>query len=433
MRFSVDHAFTRRHARVLLLVSVLALQAASAPQPYQPSPLPDRVILNWTEDPSTGFSVTWRTDTTVDRASAEIVPAEDGPGFAKKAQRIKASTEAYETDRGRAHSHFVTFHGLTPAALYLYRVGDGENWTEWNQFRTAAPKPEPLAFIYFGDVQTHIHSVWSRVVRQAYSMAPDARFMVYAGDLINRHALDHEWGEWHRAAGWINRVVPSFPAVGNHEYGSSGGGGRKLTPNWRPQFTLPANGVAGLEDTNYYIDIQGLRMIALNSNLKQKEQAEWLDRLLQNNPNRWTVVAFHHPIYSTKRGRDNPELRRMWQPVFDKHGVDLVLQGHDHTYGRTNLQTGGKVQSGKAGTVYVVSMSGAKMYDLGDLKVFARVAEDTQLFQIVRIQGDTLRFETRTASGTLYDAFTLRKQAGKPNKLTNQIPATPARVRASGR
>jgi len=66
MRFRVDYAFDReRHALVLLLVSVLALQAASAPQPYQPSPLPDRVILNWTEDPSTGFSVTWRTDTTV--------------------------------------------------------------------------------------------------------------------------------------------------------------------------------------------------------------------------------------------------------------------------------------------------------------------------------------------------------------------------------
>ena len=64
----------------------------------------------------------------------------------------------------------------------------------------------------------------------------------------------------------------------------------------------------------------------------------------------------------------------------------LVLQGHDHTYGRTNLMSGTKTRAGKAGTVYVVSISGTKMYDLGDLKVFARVAEDTQLFQIVRIQ-----------------------------------------------
>ena len=69
------------------------------------------------------------------------------------------------------------------------------------------------------------------------------------------------------------------------------------------------------------------------------------------------------------------------------------------------------------------------MYGRNDLKVFARGAEDTHLFQIVRIQVDTLRFQSCTASGTLYDAFTLRKQAGGPNQLINQIPETPARVR----
>lgn len=422
----------RRHSLALALALLLALPAtAMAVQADRPAAFPDRVIVNWTADPSTGFSVSWRTDTTVRSAYAEILPAEDGPAFDKKAQRVSATTEAYETDQGRAQSHSVTFQGLSAGTLYLYRVGDAANRNEWTQFRTAAAKAEPLTFLYFGDVQAGIYAKWSRVIRQAYAMAPESRFMVYAGDLINRNGFDHEWGEWHHAAGWINLLVPSFPAPGNHEYGRIAGG-PQFTPNWRPQFTLPLNGVEGLEETNYYMDIQGLRMIALNSNFKLKEQAGWLDKLLSNNPNRWTAVVFHHPVYSTKGNRDNPELREALQPVFDKHGVDLVLQGHDHTYGRTNLETGGKERGGKAGTVYVVSMSGAKMYDSGKAKVFTRIAEDTQLFQIVRIQSDTLRFETRTASGTLYDAFTLRKQANKPNKLTNQIPPTPARVRASG-
>jgi 3',5'-cyclic AMP phosphodiesterase CpdA len=425
----------RRHAITLALLLLLAFspsawaqQAVSPAEAHRPTRVPDRVILNWTADPSTGFSVTWRTDPAVRKAWAEIVQAEDGPGYQKKAQRVNAATEAYKTNLGRAHSHSVTFQGLTPGSQYLYRVGDGANWSEWNQLRTSSVKAEPLTFLYFGDVQSGIYSMWSRVVRQAYSMAPDARFMVYAGDLINRNGLDEEWGEWHLAAGWINRLVPSFPAPGNHEYGRLPEQ-RRLSPNWRPQFTLPTNGGAGLEETNYYMDIQGLRMIALNSNEKLKEQAEWLDKLLGNNPNRWTVVVLHHPIYSTKSGRDNAELREMWQPVFDKYGVDLVLQGHDHSYGRTNLMSGAKKGTGKAGTVFVVSMSGTKMYERGDPKAFARVAEDTQLFQIVRIHDDALRFETYTASGTLYDAFTLRKQAGEPNQLINQIPETPARVR----
>jgi hypothetical protein len=42
-------------------------------------------------------------------------------------------------------------------------------------------------------------------------MAPDARFMVFAGDLINRRGVDREWGEWYEAGGWIYRQVPSFP------------------------------------------------------------------------------------------------------------------------------------------------------------------------------------------------------------------------------
>lgn len=412
---------------------LLAFQAAAPDNWHRPTPLPDRLILNWTADPSTGFSITWRTDTTVASARAEIIGSEDGPDFVKKARRAEAATQRYETDLGPAHSHSVTFQNLKPATEYLYRVGDGRNWSEWNQTRTAGAGAEPLTFLYVGDAQTNIYSMWSRVIRQAYAMAPEALFIVHAGDLINRSDRDQDWGEWHHAAGWINRLVPSFPVPGNHEYGNAPGGQRRISVNWRPQFTLPANGPAGLEETCYYMDVQGLRMVGLNSNEKQEEQAAWLDTLLSSNPMRWTVLVFHHPIYSTARGRDNKRLRELWQPVFDKHAVDLVLQGHDHTYGRTNLMTGVSGRAGRAGTVYVVSVSGPKMYDLTGGGPFRRVAEDTQLFQIIRIQGDTLRLESRTARGLLYDAFELRKRAGGPNELVDRVPETPSRVRKPSR
>ena len=98
-----------------------------------------------------------------------------------------------------------------------------------------------------------------------------------------------------------------------------------------------------------------------------------------------------------------------WQPVFDRHRVDLVLQGHDHSYARTSLEvgdtneeTGVQARSAEAGTVYVVSVSGPKMYELGNRDRFPRVAEDTQLYQIITVDGDELRYEARTANGTLY-------------------------------
>jgi len=386
---------------------------------HRPTPIPDRIILTWAGDPTSSQAVTWRTDSTVAKPVAEIAEAGDGPDFIKKAVTHKAASESFQSDLNTAQYHSVRFTGLKPATMYAYRVGDGYNWSEWNQFRTAEPGPTPVEFLYVGDAQNDIYQLWSRLIRQGYSEAPKVRFIVHAGDLVNRASRDAEWGEWHAAAGWINRSVVAMPTPGNHEYGS-----KQLTTHWRPQFTLPENGVKGLEETNYYVDIQGIRMIALNSNRMQKEQAAWLDQLLTNNPNRWTVLTFHHPVYSAARSRDNKEIRETWQPIIDKHRVDIVLTGHDHTYARSNLRTGMNTQEGTAGTVYVVSVSGPKMYNLDRADWMQRAAEDTQLCQIIRINGDTLQYEARTARGILYDSFDLKKQDGRPNQLVNKVPQT---------
>ena len=92
-------------------------------------------------------------------------------------------------------------------------------------------------------------------------------------------------------------------------------------------------------------------------------QTAWLEGLLKDNPNKWTVVTFHHPVYSTTGTRNNPNVRGQWGPLFEKYGVDLVLQGHDHSYGRGNVATARKSSTVHNGTVYVVSVSGGKMYD----------------------------------------------------------------------
>ena len=54
-----------------------------------------------------------------------------------------------------------------------------------------------------------------------------------------------------------------------------------------------------------------------------------------------------------------------------------------------------------------------------------RAAENTQLYQIITVDGDQLRYEARTATGRLYDAMTLRKRQGRANELIEQIPDTP--------
>lgn len=499
-------------------------RAYSASAMYQPSPMPERVILTWSDDPATTQSVTWRTDTSVQRAVGEIAIA-NANGRALTPKRFPAETSYFKSDLNEAHYHSLTFRDLRPDTLYTYRVGDGVNWSEYFHFRTASNRPEPFSFIYFGDAQNEVRTHWSRVFREAFRDAPRAAFTLHAGDLVNEDSWDKEWGEWHGGPAWVNGTVPVIATPGNHEYYRANQGpagerfwtakdgraipvtvelvedeladgsevyrvtatsadGRRgyleyddddlitlvdegieaitgytraellgtdyddppmndrrrdegtpaVSDHWRPTFTFPVQNVpAGLEETTYYIDYQGVRIVSLDSNRDREAQIPWLRKVLSDNPNRWTVLTFHHPIFSPASDRDNRSLREAWKPVFDEFKVDLVLTGHDHTYARTgdignqvdiaNIPSGyQQAYDPDIGTVYVVSVSGPKMYDITKGDYAKRVAEDTQLYQIIEIDGDELSYKAYTATGMLYDAFTLEKRDGQANLLHEVLP-----------
>ena len=407
----------------------------------QPSVFPDRIVLNLTEDPSSSISVTWRTSAEVDQSLAEIAVATADPKFMKNARSIVAKTQTMDATNVMgsgivANYHSVTFKDLKPETLYVYRVGDGRVWSEWIHFTTASDSEKPFSFLYVGDAQNQIFELWSRLIREAYKKEPNARFIVHSGDLVNNAHNEQEWHEWFEAGSWILRSIPSIPVPGNHEYGyklkkeiEAQSGEKKLSYQWNYQFNLPFNGVKGLEGSVYYIDYQNTRMINMNSNRMLDEQAAWLNDVLASNPKTWTIVTFHHPVYSSSERRNNKELRKKWKPILEKHGVDLVLQGHDHSYARgrsSNIPHGNNIR-GSVGTVYVVSIAGAKMYKLrpnmwNDFNgvVQDTSIENTQLFQVIRIKGRVLSYEAYTAVGDLVDAFDIVKgnpELGLPNVL----------------
>jgi len=421
---------------------------------HAPTPMPDRVILTWSGNTATTQSVTWRTDTTVTTAVGQITEATDGPSFdagwgGKKVsdvvRSVPAITEPLKTDLNASHRHSVTFRGLKPKTKYAYRVGAGADWSEWFQFETTADKPEPFGFIYVGDAQNDVRRHWSRLIRQAVADMPDAKFLLHAGDLINRGYSDADWGEWYQAMGWVTGGYRHVVTPGNHEYGSAPKGlilapkavdgevppkaAKKkagVTSYWRPQFTLPDHGPKGLEETCYYLDIQGVRFVVLNSMERLEDQVPWLENVLKTNPHKWVIVTFHVPAYSTAANRqkneENKAVRKLWRPILDRYGVDLVLQGHDHSYGRSGLMRNDTVlpngeEYDKKGSVYVVSVSGPKMYPVGQQPWMMSYAEKKQLYQLIRIDGDRLRFEARTANGNLFDEFELRKKLDGRSEL----------------
>ncbi|WP_068398800.1 purple acid phosphatase family protein [Kribbia dieselivorans] len=407
---------------------------------WAPTPVPDRIVLNTTENNATSQAVTWRTSAEVTTAQAQIAKMDAGPYFAyggqSKYETVTATSNApIAANLGyTAKFHSVTFKDLDPKTAYLYRVGDGTNWSEWQEFTTASDKAEPFSFIYYGDSQNDVKDHASRVFRRAFRDRPDAKMIIHAGDLVNTANRDHEWGWWNYASGWINGNINTMAVPGNHEYQSG-----KLTPVWSHQFENPKNGPAAVDavapESVYFTDYQGVRFIGLNTNLQNdkvamQEQADFLDKALAENPGKWSVVTFHHPVFATASSRNHQNVRDFFLPIFEKHQVDLVLQGHDHNYARGGLTNANIGKSGISnGTVYVVSVSGPKMYQLNDgfnwrrngAEQVART-EYKQLYQLIDVDGNEIRYEARTADGKLFDGFTITKN-GKNKKVTNSAEA----------
>ncbi|HSF50345.1 MAG TPA: metallophosphoesterase, partial [Nitrososphaeraceae archaeon] len=61
-----------------------------------------------------------------------------------------------------------------------------------------------------------------------------------------------------------------------------------------------------------------------------------LEKTSQNKDIDWIIVMLHKPLYSSiSKQLEEYIIRDKYQPIFDKYGVDLVIQGHNHIYTRT--------------------------------------------------------------------------------------------------
>jgi LPXTG-motif cell wall-anchored protein len=448
---------------------------------------PERIVLTPTEHADTAQSFTWRTG----------ADATDGAvSIRKVGDTAWRSVDAYVNDALESagvptRTHSVTVDQLAPATEYEYFVGNGTAVSDTFRFRTAGTPGDPFTFLYFGDAQNDLTEKWAPVVEQAFDRFPDAVGTVNAGDLVNTGGNDGEWTEWFGAMDGYSQTRNVIAAPGNHEYG-----GDEFLKVWKSNFEYDANGPKALAqpgltdgekqkaayeaqmekalaETAYYTDYQGVRFISLNASRDQAVelmtpddlppcliacpnptqlwldmQGRWLDSILANNPNKWAVAVFHQPVFSTAEGRDEVDVRETWLPVFQRNDIDLVLMGHDHTYGRGFVNSDATTTPGMTtGPVYTVAVSGPKYYELQpeDDNVWTQNgatmvtrAGHTSTFQGITVTKDQLRYEavvaakwddestTDKAVGETLDAFTITKYDSGEKYVTEDGVAIPA-------
>jgi hypothetical protein len=250
--------------------------------------------------------------------------------------------------------------------------------------------------------------------------------MLFAGDLVSS-SNENYWREFFYAGGWIFGMTPSIVTPGNHEFESQDDDSRVFSKHWDQIYQMPANSPSvKYKNRNYYIDYQGVRFVSFDSPSLGYYQEDttlvlnWLEKTLSENKNRWTVVFTHFPIYSCSQGRNNERYRNAVQPLLEKYNVDLVLAGHDHTYCR-GFNTENIMVKGKNAPLYVVSVSGPKMYGLNTSFWSDHMGSMTQLYQHISIDGDKLDFKSFTVAGELYDHFEITKNGNGVNTFTEGV------------
>ncbi len=320
-------------------------------------------------------------------------------------------------------------------------------------FKTAlaTDSDEAFDFLAISDPQGTLQSNYDVTKAVFDKIAADSRFNGYSfitngGDMTDN---GKNYLQWSLALDtlveyYANTTV--FMAAGNHESGSN---------SFRNFLTQTAPDAQNIEDGMYYSFTYGnSHFIVLNTNDSDGKdglgttQLEWLENDLENNDSTWTFVVLHKSLYSVGSHTNDPEVVKMREQltkVFAKYGVDVVIQGHDHTYSSTNfIDENGEGTFGatnkdgfvvnKDGVVYMtIGTIGNKYYEYLGNEAFQGLIDDNrtiaetlsyQTFAYFSVDGDKLTIkDVKYADGelTVFGELKITKELGDIASATNAI------------
>lgn len=426
--------------------------------------LPTIVSVTLGED-STSRNISWYTKSSVKGSDIEILEYTETPSFSGESlvpAGITVTAETVKTTRSYPgidfgiigimqyefpmNRHTVTVSGLEAGKKYVYRVGDASRgwWSEVGTFVMENGGDE-TTFIHVTDPQSMSAIQYERfadVIAKAYELYPEADFTLNTGDHVDHGDNFNQWKWLFDGASDTLMDTVMMPVSGNHEEM----GTNAIVTNFTIS-NLPEQDVT--TGVYYSFDYNNTHTAVLNANLLSEdegfsdEQIEWLIEDMQSSDAQWKFVATHKAVYSNGSHFDDDEvivMREQLSVLMPQLDIDMVFQGHDHVYLRTDSMIDNEVESvttstttfnGKEytvkenpqGSVYVISgCSGVKVYKQKDAELTdelfprAEVIRDVEysVFSGVRIVGDTLYFdayEMNPESGetTTIDSFAIRK------------------------
>ena len=270
--------------------------------------------------------------------------------------------------------------------------------------RASAPSPVKLTlpnkesstrFLVIGDTGTGTNQqIELAQIMLRYRQSFPYEFVLMLGDNMygSEKAVDYKQKFENIYRPLLDQKVKFYAALGNHD---------ESNQRFYEHFNM--------EGQEYYRFTKGnASFYALNSNYMDKKQVDWLNEKLATDTATWKIAFFHHPPYSSggKHGSDT-KLRAVVEPIFVKHGVNVVFAGHEHFYERIKPQKG---------IDYFISGSGGKLRK-GDVKdgspLTAKAYDRDMSFMLIEINDNQMHFQVISRTGETVDSGIIAHQRKK--------------------
>ena len=321
--------------------------------------------------------IAWQTELTPASFQLEYGPSK---AYGSTAVISRAERWSGQTAADKRFNYTAWAGSLALSRSYFYRLSSGGATIAEGYFATRKKRGEQTRFVAFGD-NSYGDPGQRAVAYYAYQAHPD--IIVNTGDNVYESGLDSEYARYFfpiynadtpdpKVGAPLLRSVPFYTVMANHDVHAKDALKHPAAdfdkyPDALAYYTamhLPLNGpvpppsptpllgdpalIAGFQScagtrfpqmANYSFDHGDAHFLCLDSNdyIDPTDPAlhAWIEADLKSTDALWKFVVYHHPAFNVGAEHYQEQQMRALSPLFERHGVDFVLNGHEHVYQRT--------------------------------------------------------------------------------------------------
>ena len=290
------------------------------------------------------------------------------------------------------HQFVYNFENLEPNKKYNYSIRS-KNTSRGGSFYSKADSTiNSFVFYAYGDTRTfpEKHNQVAKQIMLSIANEPKSQtFIVSTGDLVAKGDLEEDWDEqfFDNSYFGIRELMASMPymvSVGNHE------GQGALFTKYFPYDLI--------DDNSFYYSFNygNVHFVAIDQFAKLNkgsEQYKWLEDDLKLSKKKWNIVLIHKPGWTAGGHKNNKDVQKILQPLFEKYDVKLVLAGHNHYYARAMVNGVCHITTGGGGApLYKADDSKPNIVKVDKSLHFCKISvtEEDLIVKVVRADGSII-------------------------------------------